>query len=161
MSSSQTFRTQNIQWHAKLQGVQLASFRSRALAFLFDGSIIAVFLALPGVWALLQEPRTDSLSFTLFDGLGSFAFAMSYFALSTFVGKGRTIGKRLFGIRVVSLVHAHMSLWHCTERALGYSASSLEAGFGFVQYFTHPNHQTVHDRIAETIVIVSPRRRVA
>jgi uncharacterized RDD family membrane protein YckC len=36
---------------------------------------------------------------------------------------------------------------------LGYGASTLELGFGFIQYFIHPNRQTVHDRIAETIVI--------
>lgn len=29
----------------------------------------------------------------------------------------------------------------------------LEGGFGFIQYFIHPNHRTVHDRIAETIVV--------
>jgi len=45
-----------------------------------------------------------------------------------------------------------MSLWHSVERALGYAASTLELGFGFLQYFIHPNRRTVHDRIAETIV---------
>lgn len=50
-------------------------------------------------------------------------------------------------------VHEHLSLWHCIERSLGYSASSLEAGFGFLQYFKHANAQTVHDRITETIVV--------
>jgi hypothetical protein len=54
---------------------------------------------------------------------------------------------------VVSLVHERLTLWHCMERTLGYSASSLEGGFGFLQYFKHPNCQTVHDRIAETIVV--------
>jgi hypothetical protein len=51
------------------------------------------------------------------------------------------------------LRHDRLSLWHCVERALGYGASALELGFGFFQYFIHPNRQTVHDRIAETIVI--------
>jgi uncharacterized RDD family membrane protein YckC len=51
-----------------------------------------------------------------------------------------------------------LSLWHCIERALGYAASALEAGFGFAQFFLHPNRQTVHDRIAETIVVADPRR---
>jgi uncharacterized RDD family membrane protein YckC len=60
-------------------------------------------------------------------------------------------------IRVVSLAHDHLTLSHSLERALGYAASALEAGFGFVQYFIHPNRQTVHDRIAETIVVVEPR----
>jgi hypothetical protein len=36
---------------------------------------------------------------------------------------------------------------------LGYYASSLEFGFGFLQYFIDYNRRTVHDRIAETIVI--------
>ncbi len=60
-------------------------------------------------------------------------------------------------IRVVSIVHHDLSLWHCVERALGYGASALELGFGFLQYFIHPNRRTVHDRIAETIVVREKR----
>jgi uncharacterized RDD family membrane protein YckC len=162
MPSSKTFRTQNIEWQAKLQGVQLASFRARASAFLIDALLVVLLLALPGAWTMLQGPRTGPMTLSFeFGGLASVALAVSYFGLTTYLGKGRTVGKYLVGIRVVSLVHSHMSLWHSIERALGYAASSLEAGFGFVQFFTHPNGQTVHDRIAETIVIVSPRRRVA
>jgi len=76
-----------------------------------------------------------------------------FFAASLYLGKGRTIGKRIMRIRVLSLVHDRVSLWHSVERALGYGASALEAGFGFLQYFIHPNRRTVHDRIAETIVV--------
>jgi uncharacterized RDD family membrane protein YckC len=56
-------------------------------------------------------------------------------------------------IRAVSLVHHRLSLWDSIERALGYGASALEAFFGFFQYFIYPTHRTVHDRIAETIVV--------
>jgi len=66
---------------------------------------------------------------------------------------GKTLGKRLLRIRVVSLSHEHLTLWQCVERALGYGFSSLEGGFGFLQYFLHPNRQTLHDRIAETVVL--------
>jgi len=153
------FRTQNVEWQARLQGVELASFRSRALAFVIDSFIICVLLLLPELWpkafTLSQTPRFQ-LSFE-FGSLYSVVVAVSYFGLSTFLGKGASPGKRVLGIRVVSLVHSHLSLWHSIERALGYAASTLEAGFGFIQYFTHPNHQTVHDRIAETIVVVSRR----
>src|SRR5687768_551598 len=139
MSSKSLFQTQNIEWQAKLQGVQLASFRSRVLAFLVDVALVLFLLALPGAWAKLQGPRTGLLTLSFeFGGLGSVVLAVAYFGLSTYLGKGRTIGKYLFGIRVVSLVHSHMSLWHSIERALGYAASSLEAGFGFFQFFTHP-----------------------
>ena len=70
---------------------------------------------------------------------------------------GRTVGKRVMGLRVVSTAHERLTLWQCIERALGYGASALEGGFGFIQYFIHPNHRTVHDRIAETIVVTERR----
>ena len=73
---------------------------------------------------------------------------------------GQTLGKRLMGIRVVSVVHEKIGFWHSVERALGYGASFLEFGFGFLQYFIDPNRRTVHDRIAETIVIQDRKPRV-
>jgi uncharacterized RDD family membrane protein YckC len=76
-----------------------------------------------------------------------------YFGLWTYFGHGQTLGKTLMKIRVISLVHEHLTLWHSIERSLGYGASILEGGFGFIPYSIHPNRQTVHDRIAETIVI--------
>jgi uncharacterized RDD family membrane protein YckC len=84
---------------------------------------------------------------------------VAYFALGAYLGRGQTPGKRLCRIRVVSLVHERLSFWHAFERALGYGASTLEAGFGFFQYFLRDDRRTVHDRIAETIVIDVPRRR--
>ena len=60
-------------------------------------------------------------------------------------------------IRIVSRARPKITLWQAIERALGYGASALEFGFGFVQYFIHPNRRTVHDRMAETIVIREKR----
>lgn len=86
-------------------------------------------------------------------------FLILYFGLVLFWGNGRTPGKRLVGIRVVSLVHERITFCQSMERALGYGASMLEGGFGFVQYSTNPNRCCVHDRIAETIV--SDKKRPA
>jgi uncharacterized RDD family membrane protein YckC len=151
------FQTQNIEWQARLQGVELASFRARALAFLADAAIVALLLLAPSLWLNTVAVKSgQGLELSLeFGSLVSVAVGVLYFGLASFWGNGATLGKRLLGIRVVSLVHSHMSLWHSIERALGYAASSLEIGFGFLQYFSHPNHQTVHDRIAETIVVVN------
>jgi uncharacterized RDD family membrane protein YckC len=80
-----------------------------------------------------------------------------YFGLATFFGNGQTLGKRLAHIRVLSTLHPKLTLWHSLERALGYGASALELGFGFLQYFIAENRQTVHDRIAGTIVVTEPR----
>jgi len=76
-----------------------------------------------------------------------------YFGVLLWKGKGRTPGKRIMRIRVVSLVHRHLSFWHCVERALGYGAAALEGGFGFVQFFIHPYRRCAQDRLAETIVV--------
>ncbi len=75
-----------------------------------------------------------------------------YFSLALYIGNGQTIGKRVMGTRVISLTHSRITLWQAVERALGYGASFLEAGFGFLQYFINSNRQCVHDRIAQTIV---------
>ena len=160
--SDNRFRTQNVALQARLQGAPLASFRARAAAFAIDLALVGLLLMLPslgGVGVHRDPGASFSLSLELGGGLLSFAVMVAYFGLSTFLGKGATPGKWALGIRVVSLVHDHMSLWHSIERALGYTASSLEAGFGFLQYFNHPNRQTVHDRIAETIVVVSRGKR--
>jgi uncharacterized RDD family membrane protein YckC len=76
-----------------------------------------------------------------------------YFGLFLRFTDGRTPGKILLGIRVVSLTHDRLSFWQSVERGLGYGASALEGGLGFVQYFLNPNHQCAHDRLAETIVV--------
>jgi len=99
------------------------------------------------------------LELNFFENWYSIVYLVLFFGLSMYIGNGKTIGKRLLHIRVVSLVHRRMSLWHSVERALGYGASALELGFGFLQYFIHPNRRTVHDRITETIVVRDGRDR--
>jgi uncharacterized RDD family membrane protein YckC len=144
-----------------VHGLPLASFGARAAAFAIDFAIAGVLFVVTvaaGGGALVRlgviHPEGDvTLRMNFFDNWYSVVWLVAYFTLATWIGGGRTPGKRLLGIRVVSLVHDHLSLWHAFERALGYAASALEFGFGFAQYFIHPNRRTVHDRIAETIVV--------
>ncbi|MGE0442281.1 MAG: RDD family protein [Gemmatimonadales bacterium] len=139
-----------------LTGKRLAPFGRRALAFVLDFGIattVFVLLAIPVAARLRQMGMADRIHLGFFDNWYSIAWLVAYFSVGHYWGNGRTIGKRLFRMRVVSLHHERLSLWHAIERALGYAASGLEAGFGFLQYFIHPYRQTVHDRIAETIVV--------
>ncbi len=149
-----------------LAGVPLASFGRRLASYGID--MILVF----GTYG----PAMAGLRYLLFDVLGMreelyhtahvqvrFEFHLVtevawvlwlilYFGLTVWKTNGLTLGKKLLHIRVVSLTHERITLWQSVERALGYGASALEAGFGFLQYFLYPNHCCVHDRIAETIV---------
>jgi uncharacterized RDD family membrane protein YckC len=148
----------------QLSRVRLASFGSRAVAFMIDFLLASLlFFVVMGILILIvkyvpavrdwDKDREVKIELNFFENWYSVVYLAIFFGLSLYWGHGRTIGKRIMKIRVVSLHHDHLSLWTCFERALGYGASALELGFGFVQYFIHPNHQTVHDRIAETIVV--------
>jgi len=161
-SSSSTYRAIGISRASELDGTPLASFRARAGAFVLDLFFVLLLVILAGLPSALAHRRQNPsagvvVHFDPFHGLWGLLALVLYFGLATYLGRGQSLGKRLFRIRVVSLVHGHLSLWHSLERALGYGASALEGGFGFVQFFIHPNRQTVHDRIAETIVVSCPR----
>jgi uncharacterized RDD family membrane protein YckC len=148
-----------------LDGLALADFWQRAAAFATDVVLavltlmIVAFLGAIAKWAIegadIHQRRAYVISGK--DEWGKvliyLVLPVVYFGLFTFFWNGRTPGKRLFGVRVVSLVHERMSLWHSIERALGYGAAALEFGFGFVQFFIHPNRRTAQDRLAETIVV--------
>ena len=147
----------------QLEGLPLASFGSRAAAFVIDFVLSALIFMAIGVPATILLQRVGwmaeqdvKLHFD-FKSWYSVIAVIVYFGLSTYFGRGKTPGKALLRIRVVSLLHERLSFWHSLERALGYCASALEGGFGFIQYFFHPNHRTTHDRIAETIVVAEPR----
>ena len=149
----------------ELHGLPLASFKSRAGAFIVDFLITAV-VGLPilmfGAYLLERFGFVKEDLHLIFDFEHWYSIIplVAYFSLSVYFGNGKTLGKRLLGIRVVSVVHEKITFWHSVERALGYGASFLEFGFGFLQYFIDSNRRTVHDRIAETIVIQDRKTKV-
>jgi uncharacterized RDD family membrane protein YckC len=158
-----TFNAHSTNRMLALDGVRLASFQRRAIAFAIDSLVIVVVVmasvmagaALATRLKLLPADTHIHLDFNLGNWY-SVASAAIYFGIFTFLGNGQTLGKRLAHIRVVSTLHTSISFWHSFERALGYGASALELGFGFFQYFIADNRQTTHDRIAGTSVIVEP-----
>jgi uncharacterized RDD family membrane protein YckC len=150
-----------------LAGVPLASFRRRLAAYVIDCLLIGLTY-IPAMMALeytfqtkmhgneeLYHSGNVAVRFNLEETkhVAWAVWLVLYFGLIGWATNGLTLGKRLMGIRVVSLTHTRISLWQSIERALGYGASALEAGTGFLQYFTARNHCCVHDRIAETIVV--------
>ena len=145
---------------AALTGLRLASFRRRSAAFLTDLFLIGIVFLLASVWVgrwLGQLGLLDldqDYNFTLsFGNWYSTILLVVYFAFSTYFTQGKTLGKMLFKLRIVSLEHERLSFWHCIERALGYGASALELGFGFFQVMWNTDRRATHDRIARTIVI--------
>jgi len=157
---SRTFQPLTVDRQSALRDLPLASFRARLGAYAIDIAVVCVICGAIEIFRHLPEIRHPAghdvhLEVNPFHSWSLIVLAL-YYGLGTYLGHGQTLGKRLMRIRVVSLTHGHLSLWHSFERALGYAASAAELGFGFMQYFIHPNRQTVHDRIAETIVVAEP-----
>jgi uncharacterized RDD family membrane protein YckC len=156
----------------QLEGLELASFYRRFLALIIDLVVLALFLYIVGTTlnylglikfglsigisnadTLIQTENLQYHASEFFKTILRLLIPVLYLGLITYFTNGYTIGKRILKIRIVATNHEHLSLWHSIERSLGYYASSLEFGFGFLQYFFDYNRRTVHDRIAETIVI--------
>ena len=168
----------------ELDGLELAEFWQRAVAFLIDCFLMAVLLSVlmtlglngwqhhrqmhgnagPAEYHLpvvKELPVRGGMNLQIINIEGNEVIHVAatvvvpvlYCGVLLWTGKGRTPGKRLLKIRVVSLAHRHITFWHAVERALGYGAAALELGFGFVQFFIHPYRRCAQDRLAETIVV--------
>lgn len=150
--------------------VIIAPIIKRGLAFLIDWfAILLIYCSIMIIFSLLKISISSINVISIFDvdvetsGINpSFIpwlkiflgfLPVLYFSISFYFFKGRTIGKFFLRLRVVSLYHERLGLWHCIERSLGYFASALEFGFGYIQAIWNPNRMALHDKIGETIVI--------
>ena len=154
----------------------LATIGRRTVAFLIDWIVlILIYLGLIFLFSLFNmniskinvhgifevEIEMDNSPSCLITVL-KFLFGLLpaiYFTVLFYFWKGKTIGKYFLRIRIISLYHEHIGLWHCVERSLGYFASALEFGFGYIQAFWNPNRMTLHDKIGETLVIELPVKK--
>jgi len=172
MAADKIFHLHGASRLSELEGTRLASFKRRAFAFIID--LVICWLLLILVMALLGlilwirntgGELSTSYSFRFEQGswygklIIRILVPVLYFGLLTFLMNGKTLGKKSMKIRVVPLASSRISFWKAIERALGYGASIVELGFGFIQYFNHPNCMTAQDCLAETIVIYDGKQR--
>jgi uncharacterized RDD family membrane protein YckC len=154
----------------------IAPIKKRTLAFLIDGIVILMIyccfigglklfnvdiskINVISIFDVEIETNIVNPALTVFLKLLFGFLPFLYFAVLSYYTKGQTIGKFFLRIKIVSLYHSHLGFWHCVERSLGYFASALEFGFGYIQAFWNPNRMTLHDKIGETVVISLPRKK--
>ncbi len=87
----------------------------------------------------------------------TFGWSGLYFSFFLAWWRGRTPGKWLFSLRVVSLDDRTLGLWRSFERFAGYAAGVATGLFGFLQIFWDPNRQGIQDKIVGTVVLAEPR----
>lgn len=83
----------------------------------------------------------------------SFGWAAVYFSVLTAWWRGQTIGKRMFGIKVVRIDGGDIDLWESIGRYGGYSAGLATGLLGFIQVYWDANRQAIQDKISETLVV--------
>jgi hypothetical protein len=85
-------------------------------------------------------------------GLG-LGWAIAYFSLLPAWWNGQTLGKRLFGLRVVELTGKPLTPMLAFKRYGGYAAGMATGMFGFAQIFWDGNRQAIQDKTAHTVVV--------
>ncbi len=145
-----------------------AGFVSRFIALLIDVVLLgSVLLVISVIWfGLLRvvslgwldaiAPQIQALIMLVLRVVIPITVAIGvvvgYF-LFFFTVTGQTVGKRVFGLRVVSTVGEQVKLPQAFVRLVGYAISAIPIYLGFLAMFFDPERRTWHDRLAHTAVI--------
>jgi hypothetical protein len=126
-------------------GADIAGRQSTRIAVL-ESELAAARKARPLPWRDDLQRRLRRLGLR-------FGWAIAYFTLLPTWWRGQTVGKRLFGLRVVELTGKPLGLMTCFGRYGGYAAGLATGGLGFLQVLWDPNRQAVQDKLAHTVVV--------
>ena len=85
--------------------------------------------------------------------ISTLILGISYYSLMESSRWRATIGKRLFGLAVVTSRCEQLSIGNAFWRSFAKIPSALLLGIGFIMTATSQKKQALHDRIADTFVI--------
>ncbi|MGN7409406.1 RDD family protein [Sporosarcina sp. SAFN-010] len=142
---------------------QLAGLGSRSAAFIIDQLILTVVnISVLIVLAIFYTRDIDFFAFAGMDSLilglailGLFIVNTGYFVIMEYFSGGKTIGKRLLGIRAIQENGHSLTLLSSFIRNFLRVIDSLPAGYflGIVLIFFHSKHKRIGDLVAGTIVV--------
>jgi len=148
--------------HISLQ-FQLAGLGSRTTAFIIDQLILAVInilLIILMLVVIIGEKNIlgiASVSSVMFSAIIILLFIINwgYFVVLEFFSGGKTIGKRIVGIRVIQENGHSLTLLSSFIRNLFRIIDFLPVSYflGIMMIFFHPKHKRLGDLVAGTIVV--------
>ena len=114
------FRARETAREDEIDGQPLAPFSRRAAGFVIDSALISLLRKpVEALWARHAQYEWERHTLINIPHLLDVMVLILYFALVLYVGNGRTIGKRLMRIQVISLTHERITFLQALERALG------------------------------------------
>ena len=149
-------------------GCEAAGFRTRAIAFFIDITILGILLSgclvmfgLQFVDFLLRVVDINQVAGVAFLFLLLSVvvppFAAGVYFIVMHSCSGQTIGKWIMGLRVVVAPHGRLSFGRAFLRCVGIIVSALPLGAGFLWAVLDRDHLTWHDKLASTRVIVADK----
>ncbi|MEH7384493.1 RDD family protein [Bacillus sp. JJ1521] len=149
---------------------QLAGVGSRAAAFFLDTLLLSIssFIILLTLFLILNGGSDFWLpAEVLFSGpvaiviILLFILNWGYYFLLEFFAGGKTIGKKIVGIRVIQENGHSITLLSSFIRNFLRIIDSLPASYflGIIMIFFHPKHKRIGDLVAGTIVIHERRAK--
>jgi uncharacterized RDD family membrane protein YckC len=151
--------------------VRAAGLVRRLLAAIVDATlVVALFIALQALASVVVGhglPRLSQLgpgglvdallagSMMAATGLALFALLGASYLVILHAGPGQTLGKRLVGIRVIDGFGQPLGLGRSFVRTLALVPSAGLAGLGVLWIGFDRERRALHDRLADTHVIVA------
>ncbi|MBU9710505.1 RDD family protein [Evansella tamaricis] len=142
---------------------QTAGLGSRAIAFMIDQAILIIINMIILVILFFVMTGPESLGYSIQTPTIPIAIAIilifiinaGYFFLLEYMTGGRTIGKKLLGIRVIQDNGHSITLLSSFIRNLLRLIDSLPASYltGILMIFFHSQHKRLGDVVAGTIVV--------
>lgn len=129
---------------------EYGEFLPRLGAFLIDRVILVLFGGLVGL-------ATDSPQNAFF----VYMAALLVYYVGFWVAEGATPGKKVFGLRVVSVDGSPIELWQGGLRVFGYWVNEVTFGIGYLMVAFTAEKRGLHDFIANTAVVRERQQAVA
>lgn len=143
----------NVERDTSSMTYELASVGARFVALIIDSIILMIVSVFVGLCVLTLIP-SDSFA-------TAFGLALNIGYNWYFIARrgGQTPGKSAMGIQVIKTNGSPITDTDGLIRAVGSYVSSIPLLLGFIWAFFDANNQTWHDKMANTYVIVDPKRR--
>ncbi len=148
---------------------QIAGLGSRAAAFIIDQLLLWVVNIITIVGLLFIYNGMESMQFFLMDSSIPLAVTLillfivnwGYFFVFEFFSGGRTIGKKVVGIRVIQENGHSITLLSSFIRNIIRLIDSLPTAYllGMIMIFFHSKHKRLGDLVAGTIVVHERRAK--